>query len=92
MDDKTLGRSFEKNKRLIEEAVQITKNEDMKIRSFRIAGRQAAYVFIDGMVDLTRVQLFVMDPCMAVKELPADEELADFITGQVIGVDGGMGI
>lgn len=84
MNDKTLGKSYEKNKSLIENAVQAQKNEDMKIRPFRMAGKQAAYVFIDGMVDLTRVQLFVMDPCMDVKELPPDEELSDFITGQVL--------
>ena len=84
MNDHTLGRSYEKNRRLIEQAVQAGKNEDMKIREFSMAGRKAAYVFIDGMVDLSRVQHFVMDPCMDVKELPADEKLADFVAGQVI--------
>ena len=34
MDGKNLGSSFAKNKRLIEEAVQITKNEDMKVNKY----------------------------------------------------------
>lgn len=84
MNDQTLGCSYDANRQMIARAVQVSKNEDMKIREFRMAGRKAAYVFIDGMVDLNRVQLFVMDPCMAVESLPENENLADFVTGQVI--------
>lgn len=84
MNDKTLTASYENNKQLIADAVTVTRNEDMKIREFQMAGRKAAFVFIDGMVDLSRVQHFVMAPCMEVKEFPKGMNLADFVAGQVM--------
>lgn len=84
MADKTLNTSYERNKQLIADAVSVTKNEDMKIREFQMAGQKAAFVFIDGMVDLSRVQLFVMAPCMEVKEFPKGVPLADYVAGQVM--------
>ena len=71
MEQKKLTNQFQHNRNLIREAVQITKNEDMKFREFRIAGRQAAVVFIDGMVDLTRLQHFILSPCMQLQKIPA---------------------
>ena len=84
MQKQQLGSSYADNKRQIAESISVSKNEDMKIREFTMAGRKAAFVYIDGMVDLSRVQLFVMAPCMEVKQLPPDDELMDFLAEQVV--------
>lgn len=86
MDRKTLTHNFSHNRSLIREAVQIAKNEDMKFREFRIGGKAAAVVFIDGMVDLTRLQQFVLTPCMNVQQIPDHEDIAAFLSGQVLQI------
>ncbi|MBR3905685.1 MAG: spore germination protein [Clostridia bacterium] len=86
MDKKTLTGSFANNRSLIREAVQISKNEDMKFREFQIAGRAAAVVFIDGMVDLTRLQQFLLTPCMKVQKIPENEDIAAFLSTQVLQI------
>lgn len=84
MSDQTLGTCYDKNRQLIADAVFAGTNEDMKIREFQMAGRKAAFVYIDGMVNLDRVQLSVMAPCMELQELPREGNLADFVAGQVL--------
>ena len=86
MDQKTLTDSLTHNRSLIQEAVQITKNEDMKFREFRIAGRQAAVVFIDGMVDLTRLRHFILSPCMQLQKIPENTGIADYLSSQVLEI------
>ena len=86
MDKKRLTNQFQHNRNLIREAVQITKNEDMKFREFRIAGRQAAVVFIDGMVDLTRLQHFILSPCMQLQKIPENTGIADYLSSQVLEI------
>ncbi len=86
MQENKLTSALHHNRELICRAVQIQKNEDMKFREIQIAGRQAAIVFIDGMVDLNRLQLFVMTPCMELTEFPKNQSIADYLSQSVLQI------
>ncbi|MBQ4640685.1 MAG: spore germination protein [Clostridia bacterium] len=86
MQKAKLTDQFDHNRNLIQNAVQIQKNEDMKFRQFSIAGHKAAVVFIDGMVDLTRLQHFILSPCMQVAAFPENVSIADHLSGQVLEI------
>ncbi len=86
MQQTQLTAQFDHNQTLICQAVQIQKNEDMKFRPFTMAGRKAAVVFIDGMVDLNRLQHFIFSPCMAVEAFPENTAIKDYLSGQVLQI------
>lgn len=84
MNQQTLSSHFLQNKQMIQKALQIQKNEDMKFREFTIAGHQAAIIFIDGMVELTRLQQFVLGPCMQVGAFPQGIAIGDHLAQSVL--------
>ncbi len=84
--DQEISRDIDENLELLKKAFNAKKNKDIIIREFKIGGKFRAFIaFIDGMVDRTTINNFIIKPLLVRKEYKNDSECClDNIIEEVI--------
>ncbi|MDF2989089.1 MAG: Na+/proline symporter [Eubacterium sp.] len=86
LGDQEISRDIDKNLELLKKAFNAKNNKDIIIREFKIGGKFRAFIaFIDGMVDRTTINNFIIKPLLVKKEYKNDSECClDNIIEEVI--------
>ena len=79
-----LGTEYRKNLDLLLKAAHAGESEDVMVRAFRAAGRDAAVIYIDGMADDTKIQRFLLSPLLRMAPPPKDVSFQEHLTRSVL--------
>lgn len=78
--------NYRENLRLIRAASHAEESEDVQIHEFRLLGRQAALIYVDGLADDTKIQQFVLRPALRAAPQPEEMDLEEYLIQHVLPV------
>lgn len=68
--------SFDENVKAVSENMHVSVNDDVITREFKVGGKNAFLLYVDGMADESKIQRFILAPAINLKP-PQDELLGD---------------
>lgn len=78
--------NYQSNLAMIKKAAHADQSEDVQIHEFQLLGHPAALIYLDGMVNNTQVQRFLLLPALKAPALPKNETLSNHLMQTVLPV------
>lgn len=75
---------YQQSLALVRQGAHSEISEDVIIHEFQLLGHSAALIYVDGLADDTKLQKFVLAPCLQARQPPENESLDSFLTQQIL--------
>lgn len=86
LSEGVLTGDFQKDLELIRSGAHAEESEDVLLHDFRVLGRKAVLLYVDGLSDDEKMQRFVLSPCQQAAPLPPDTELEEYLSQSVLQI------